>query len=283
MTPIYKSPAGEKIVMALYNTALEHWAVPFETLTIPTRHGSTFVIISGETASPALILLHGAGTNSAIWAGDVAEYVRRYRVYAIDLLGEAGKSAANRPAWDGPAYAEWLDDVLQALVLSKVTIIGISQGAWTALKFAIYKPECVDKLVLLCPGGIVPDRLSFIFRTILLSLLGQWGTRQIVRMIFARQPIPEGVEEITTLVTRNFKPRLGVLPIFSDDELCRLSMPVLVLGGDEDVLRNNEKIAARLRILLPDLSVTIIPGAGHALLNTLPHILPFLTKSDGSE
>ena len=162
---IYKSPAGEKAVMALYDNVLaDYWPAPYKALNIPTRHGDTFVIANGEESAPALVLLHGAGSNSAIWAGDVAVYSRQHRVYAVDLLGEPGKSASNRPAWDSPAYAEWLEDVFDALKLERAALLGVSQGGWTALKFATYQPERVAKLVLLCPGGIVPDRTSFYIR-----------------------------------------------------------------------------------------------------------------------
>lgn len=97
-----------------------------------------------------------------MWAGDVAAYSRQYRVYAVDLPGEPGKSAPNRPAWDGPAYAEWLEDVLDALKIEKATLLGLSQGGWAALKFAVYQPQRVEKLVLLNPAGIAPDKLSFV-------------------------------------------------------------------------------------------------------------------------
>lgn len=273
---IYKSPAGERVVADLYDRALENWPIPFETRYISTRYGDTFVIAGGAGTAPTLVLLHGAGTNSAIWAGDVAAYSRYYRVYAVDLLGEPGKSAPNRPAWDSPAYAEWLEDVFDALEIERATILGISQGGWTALKFATYQPERVQKLVLMCPGGVAPDRLSFLIRVVPLSLLGEWGTRRIVRMLYGSQPIPDGVEEITTLVTRHFKARMGVLPIFSDAELQRLTMPTLVLGGAQDALRDMDKIGARLQELLPHAQVTILPEGGHALLNTTEHVLSFL-------
>ena len=73
---IYKSPAGEQAVMALYDSWLARWPAPYTTLTEPTRHGSTFVIASGAEAAPPLVLIHGAGTNSTMWAGDVADYSR---------------------------------------------------------------------------------------------------------------------------------------------------------------------------------------------------------------
>jgi pimeloyl-ACP methyl ester carboxylesterase len=278
--PIYKTPAGEQAVMALYDSALERWAVPYETRMIPTRHGETFVIICGDEAAPPLVLLHGAGSNSAIWAADVAVYGPHFRVYALDLPGEPGKSAPNRPPWDSPAYAEWLEDSLDALGIGTATLAGISQGAWTALKFAVANPQRVDKLVLMTPGGVVPDRLSFGLRAVAYSLLGQWGLRRLIRLTFGGQPIPDGVEDIMTIIMSHFKPRFGVLPLFSDAELQRLTMPTFLLGGEQDALRDLDQIAARLETLLPDLSVTILPEAGHALLDTPGHVLAFLAEGE---
>ena len=104
---IYKSPAGERAVMGLYDSVLSKWPVPYQTRRVLTRHGDTFVLGCGEkTEVPPLVLLHGAASNSAIWMADVAEYSRQGRVYAVDLLGEPGKSAPNRPAWDSPAFGD---------------------------------------------------------------------------------------------------------------------------------------------------------------------------------
>lgn len=273
---IYKSAAGEQAVMAFYDATLARWPVPYEALTVPTRHGATFAIACGESAAPPLALLHGAGTNSLMWGGDVPVYARRYRVVAIDLIGEPGKSDPNRPAWDSPAYAEWLEDVFDSLHIDRAAIAGLSQGGWTALKFATSCPERVSKLVLMTPGGIIPDRTSFIVRALLLSLLGTWGNQAMLRLLFADQPVPEGTAAVMALLNRHFKPRLGVLPIFSDEELRCLTMPTLLLGGAKDALRDLDAIAARLRALLPALTVRIIPGAGHALIGTAGYVESFL-------
>jgi pimeloyl-ACP methyl ester carboxylesterase len=265
--------------MALYDSWLARWPAPYTTLTVPTRHGSTFVIASGAEAAPPLVLIHGAGTNSTMWAGDVADYSRHYRVLAVDLVGEPGKSAPNRPSWHGPAYAEWLEDVLNALQLEAVTIIGLSQGAWTALKFAVSHPARVKALVLLSPGGIVPDRLSFVVRALPLMLLGRWGGKRINRMVLAGQPVPAEVEEALMVLMTHFKTRIGVLPIFSDTELRRLTMPVQLVMGAQDALRDAQKITARMQQLVPHLAATLVPEAGHALVNARTYILPFLAAS----
>ncbi len=279
-TSVYRTPTGEKAVMAFYDSILKRWPLPFETVNIATRHGNTFIIASGRQSSPPLVLLHGAGTNSAVWARDVVAYSRYYRTYAVDLLGEAGKSASNRPSWNSPAYAEWLDDVLNALKVERAILIGMSQGAWVALKYTISKPDSVEKLVLICPGGVIPDRVSFVFRAFCYSLSGRWGVKRMVQMLYADQRVPESVEEMTAVLLSNFRVRVGILPIYSDEELQRLTMPTLLLGGTKDALRDIEKIAARLHTFVPQLDVEILPGAGHAVLNTAEHILSFLSPEE---
>lgn len=68
-----------------------------------------------------------------------------------------------------------------------------------------------------------------------------------------------------------------MLPIFSDEALRLLTMPTLLLGGTKDIMRDLDKIAARMRDLLPNnLTVSIIPGGGHALINTSGRVLEFL-------
>jgi len=277
---VFKSPAGEKAVLAWYDEVLAYWPVPHEMLNIPTRHGNTFVIVSGKELAPPLVLLHGAGTNSAMWAGEVAAYSRLYRVYAVDLLGEPGKSAPNRFSWNGPAYAEWLEDVLDRLKIEKACLLGLSQGAWTAIKFAIHQPERLEKLVLLSPAGIVPDNFRFVIKAIPLSLMGHWGIKHINRLLFANQPIPKEVEEANILIMSHFKTRVGVIPLVTEAELRRLTMPVLLLMGALDALRDGKRISERMRTILPHLTTVTIPEAGHALTETTTHVLPFLETSD---
>jgi pimeloyl-ACP methyl ester carboxylesterase len=274
---IFKSPAGEAVVMGIYDEALARWPVPYEAQTIPTRHGDTYVINSGKPDSPALVLLHGAGTNSAIWGGDVAIYSQQYRVYAVDLLGEAGRSAQNRPDWHSLAYAEWLADVFDTLQINQAVLLGISQGGWTAIRFATIQPERVSQLVLLCPGGVVSTRASFMLKAIPMSFTGGWGARRITRMLYGDQPLTPEVEDIVVQVTKSFKPRIGAEYIFTDEELARLTMPVLLMGGTKDVIFNNNQTANRLSGILPALTVQIIPGAGHALVGTANQVMAFLT------
>jgi pimeloyl-ACP methyl ester carboxylesterase len=246
--------------MALYDAALTRWPVPHSTLSLPTRHGSTFVVASGAESAPPLLLLHGAGTNSAMWAGDVSDYSRHYRVLAVDLLGEAGRSAHNRPSWNGPAYAEWLDDVLTALGVEAASVVGLSQGGWTALKFAVWKPQRVKALVLLSPGGITRDKLSFVVRALPLMPLGRRGMKCINRLRWAdrlflprskrrsprRRPLQDAPRRAADLHRRR---------VATTDDA---GVPLMVRA----TFSRCWKITARMRKLVPNLTATILPEAG---------------------
>lgn len=274
---IYKSPAGEREIMALYDVALARWPVAHEIFNLPTRHGKTFIIASGEMSAPPLVLLHGAASNAVSWVGDVAVYSSHFRVYAVDIPGDPGKSAQNRLAWDGPGYAEWLEDVLDGLKIQKTALLGLSQGGWLALKFATYCPERVDKMVLLTPGGVMPTRLSFILKAVFFSMFGRRGAEKLNRIVFGKQPIhPEAVKFMNAIMT-HFKARIDKEYLFSDDELKRLDMPILLLGGTEDVIRSMGEVVARMEKFAPKVEATLIPHMGHVLINMIERIIPFLT------
>src|SRR5690606_15033670 len=92
VTGIYTSQAGARAVEETYRRLLAGWPVPAEHLRVPTREGETFVVASGPPDAPPLVLLHGSGSNASMWAPDVAAWSERFRVYAVDVIGEPGRS-----------------------------------------------------------------------------------------------------------------------------------------------------------------------------------------------
>jgi pimeloyl-ACP methyl ester carboxylesterase len=108
------------------------------------------------------VLLHGSGSNSAEWTGRIAELAGRFRVYAIDIIGEPGLSAPARPPLGSDRYARWLDSVLDAMGLGRVPIMAISLGGWLALDYATRRPDRVERLALSCPSGIGRQRKGFL-------------------------------------------------------------------------------------------------------------------------
>jgi pimeloyl-ACP methyl ester carboxylesterase len=274
--PFYKSEEGQQAVISFYEDLLRRWPVQREGMTIPTEYGDTFIIACGAPDAPPVLLLHGSTSNSATWGGDVEALSRHFRVYAVDIPGEPGKSAPNRMSWDEDTPIEWLGQVLDALGITKVSLVGMSLGAWLALRFAAAHPDQIERLILICPGGIAPARVSFIFRAIALSFLGRRGTERINQIMLPDRRVPPELNDFSWLLTHHFKMRTDTMPIVSDQELQSLSMPTLVLMGGEDALLDTNKTIARLREQAPNLTAEVFPEEGHAVIGKTDRILSFL-------
>ena len=89
---LFKTPEGEAMCMRAYEDALAHWRVPYEELDPTTRFGSTHVIVSGPKGEKSLILLHGQDSSSTSWIYNITDLSQAFRVYAVDTIGDMGKS-----------------------------------------------------------------------------------------------------------------------------------------------------------------------------------------------
>ena len=241
MKRIYRTPEGERLVRERYLMFLKYWPVPHQEMRIPTSQGETFVIASGEEGAPPLLLLHGGAANNAMWMGDVRTFASRFRVYAVDLIGEPGLSAPSRPPLASDAYAVWLDEVLRGLSVDRAALAGVSLGGWLALDYAIRRPERVERLAVLGPGGIGRQKVGIVFATLVLRLCGGWGKRKLRERILGRWPAdpPPAVKaflDFVTLIYLHFRPRMVKLPVFSNEALRRLTIPVLAIVGGRDAL-----------------------------------------------
>jgi pimeloyl-ACP methyl ester carboxylesterase len=281
MKHLYRTERGARLIENQYREFLKFWPVANRRLRIPTRLGETFGISCGADNAPALLLLHGGGSNSAIWMGDATAWARHFRVYAIDLIGEPGLSAPSRPPLHSDAYALWLDDILQALALDSVAIVGVSFGGWVALDYASRRPSRVNRLVLLAPGGVGRQRRSFIFKILPLLMLGNWGRRKALRIAIGAPPAnpPPGYRKFLdymTLVQQQFRARMELLPIHSDAALKTLKMPVLTIVGGNDAILDSAETKKRMELNIPHAHVRYLPELGHGILGERAAILEFL-------
>jgi hypothetical protein len=165
---------------------------------------------------------------------------------------------------------------LRAVSTWRISCVSTSSRRWTALRFATTHPDCISRLVVLAPSGIAPTRPSFILKAIALSMFRRWGAERINRIVFGKQTIhPEAVRFMDAIMTY-FKARKGKEYLFSDEELQRLDMPTLLIGGTDDALIPMETVVPRMQKCVPQLQYLLIPGMGHALINLSAQIIPFL-------
>ena len=282
MKAIYKSIEGERLVLERYRAFLKYWPVPNRQVRVPTSQGETFVIVSGAEDAPALLLLHGGMANSAMWMGEVTAFARFFRVYSIDMIGEPGLSAPARPALASDAYARWLDDVLDHLAVARASMLGISLGGWLALDYAIRRPQRVERVAVLCPGGIGRQKVGIVFATLLSRLFGERGKRRLIERILGRPPADpspplKAFMDFVELIQRHFRPRMVRLH-FPDNALRSLNLPLLAIVGARDVLLDSAQTKRRLEALVTGAQVVYLPEAGHMIAGQTARVLAFMTS-----
>ena len=271
---VFKTEAGRDKVRAYYNNVLSRF--PFGQQYVETGYGKTFLLTAGRQENPPVLLLHGSGSNSAFWFPEIMTLSAQYRVYAVDIPGEAGNSEEYRPDLDTDAFARWMKDVLNALELTRAAFIGNSLGGWMALKFAAAYPERVLTLALIAPAGLAPIRSQFLLEAAQARQADR--TVKVTRDILGEQAIPKEVLDFMNLIAQNYNP-IQELPLFSNEELRRLRMPVLWLDGEDDAIIDAQGSAQRLKSLAPAAQIHLLPGTGHVVFNAIDYILPFLAKA----
>lgn len=276
MSTIYKSAAGERALVEAYADILARWPQPRQQLRLQTRHGDTAVIASGPEDAPPLILLHGAGSNSLTWMGDAEVWARTFRVYAVDIIGEPGASAPVRLPYATGDYADWLDDVLAGLGVERACFVGLSLGGWLSLDYALRRPERVERLILMCPGGIGRTKPGFMLKAGPLLALGGWGRRRLLKLIAGDYASGE-VGAYLDLIFTHFKPRRDALPFVSDESLAALRTPTLTILGARDELIDSADTARRLA-KAPAVEVVMLPEAGHVIAEQAERVLRFLGR-----
>jgi pimeloyl-ACP methyl ester carboxylesterase len=203
-------------------------------------------------------------------------------MYCVDVIGEPGLSAPSRPPLDASTYASWLKEVLDDLGLAHASMIGVSLGGWLALAFATAEPTRVNRLVLVSTSGIGRARLSFVIRALTLMLMGNWGRRKALKLAVGpirSKPDATALEigRLAALIGAHFKHRRERVPIFTDEALRRLTMPVLAIAGAQDALLDSKGTKRRLKAQVAQSSVRLLPGVGHVVRGEAAAISAFLS------
>ncbi|NIF55712.1 MULTISPECIES: alpha/beta hydrolase [Burkholderiaceae] len=93
-----------------------------------------------------LVLIHGVGMNSSIWAPQIAEFEQDHTVIALDFLGHGGSSMPREDATLDD-YVEQTARLLHTLGIERATVVGHSMGALIAIGLAGRHPERVGRLI----------------------------------------------------------------------------------------------------------------------------------------
>ncbi|MEU6675597.1 alpha/beta fold hydrolase [Streptomyces sp. NPDC046925] len=256
-----------------YDKVLAKWPEGTEHRTVSTPFGDTYAAVCGPVGAPPLVLLPGGGATAGSWFANVAKWARKRRVYAVDLIGEAGRSApdASRPIRTVADLTGWLDALLDGLGAEEpVDLCGHSYGAWIALHYALHAPHRVRRLVLVdptqCFAGFRPNYLLHALPMLLRPSARR--TRAFLTWETGGVPLdPDWLRlQEHTADFPTVKPVTGPRP--APDALRALRLPVLVLLAGRGRAHDAGKVAARAADLLPAVRTAVLRDVGH---HGLPH------------
>lgn len=265
---IYKSPEIEKKLMAIYDARLKQWPVPYESIYIDTSYGRVHTIVSGPEKAPSVILLHASGLSAWSWLYNVGDLARYFRTYAIDTIGDAGKSRLNDPdiyPKDGYSLSKFYGEIADKFEIESSYVVGASQGGFIGTNFALFSPDRVKKLVLLGPMGYAGTGRTVI-RIVLATII---PLKRIQDSTFhwafgEDEGVQLAVQEWFQTVMTGVFPKQARPRTFSTEQLQNLQLPVLLVLGQRDGLVGNPERAKKVAQGISDVR-TVVVNTGHAI------------------
>jgi pimeloyl-ACP methyl ester carboxylesterase len=264
----FRTDEAQAKFYAAYDRAFDRlWPRPYETLDVATGFGATRVYRQGRTDGEPIVLLAGSFGNASMWYRHVGVLGERHPVYALDTLGDAGRSIQRAPIRDGDDGAAWLREVLDGLGVPRAHLVGCSYGGWLAMHHAIHAPARTASLCLLDPAGFAKPGVRF-YGWLLASALAGLAPERIRRQagrLLANGTL--GETELLRLVRPAVAYVRGLPPerVLTDGQLRAVTAPALLLLGARSSLHDPRAVQARAHALMPDVHSEIFAGAGHAL------------------
>jgi pimeloyl-ACP methyl ester carboxylesterase len=118
--------------------------------TLDTRGACLSTLEAGT--GPPVVALHGLGGTKGSFLPTVAALAPSFRVIAVDLPGFGDSDKPIGAAYDARFFARAVIDLLDALQLDRVHLIGNSLGGRVALEAGLRYPDRVGSLALLAPS-----------------------------------------------------------------------------------------------------------------------------------
>ena len=159
MKNIYKSEKAKLEILSLYEQKAKSLDFPFQEKDIETTFGRTRVLISGNEKGKDLVLFHGIHAGSPLTLESIKNLQKDFKIYAIDTIGQATKSAETTINIKDDSFARWADEVLEQLQINKADFIGISYGAYILQKLITHKPNRVNNCIFVVPSGLANGNL----------------------------------------------------------------------------------------------------------------------------
>ncbi|MER5883723.1 alpha/beta hydrolase [Streptomyces sp. NPDC001941] len=254
-----------------YDELRARWPESTKDLDVPTPYGPTRVHAYGPVDGTPLVLLPGGSATGLVWYANARALGAHHRMYAVDLLGDAGRTERRgRPLRSAADLTAWLDALLDGLGLAGAHVCGHSYGAWLATAYAVHAPQRVDRLALVDPTQVFTGfRPGYLLRA-LPTLIRPDEARARAFLAWETSGVPLDEGWMRLYASASAVPGRKVIA-GGRPGAAGLRMPVLALFAGRSRAHHVGRAVARARRVLPHAEVAVIDPATH---HSLPHAAP---------
>lgn len=227
-----------------------------------------------------IVWIHGLGIDHRVWGLQMPLFTQHFRCLTFDNR-DAGRSDRSPGSYTIKTMADDVIGLMDVLAIEKARIVGLSMGGAIAQELAIVYPDRITRLVLVSTYTSADRRGADVLNSFAL-MRARFSREEYARAtspwVFTyRDYLTPGLVDLATarfmedpyflpadVYTRQVE---AVLSHFSEDRLCRITTPTLIVAGDDDLL-TPLRFARTLHEHIPGATLTVIQGGGHALLLT---------------
>ncbi|MGF6772096.1 pimeloyl-ACP methyl ester carboxylesterase [Paraburkholderia sp. GAS199] len=261
------------------------------------QSGSKFVKIMGtevhyvdEGHGDTIVMIHGFASSLHTWNRVADELKRSYRVIRLDLppfgvTGPLRSSSGEIETMNLPTYRRFIDTFMQALGVTRATLIGNSLGGLISWDYAVRHRDAVERLVLIDSAGF-PMKLPIyigLFNSALVRMSSPWWLPEAIIKSAVRNVYgdPRKIDAVTLRRYVEFfhgegtREAIGkMVPTLDFTEvdtnvLKTLSVPSMVLWGAKDRWIPTAH-AAEFASRIPGATSVMYPGLGHIPMEEAP-------------
>lgn len=245
--------------------------------TISTKYETANIHYLQQGVGEDIILIHSVGQSLYTFRELINKLSGNFRVTALDLVGFGYSDKPYYFDYTMDEMADFIDRFMTELGINTANFYGFSMGAGYVVNFARRYPERVERIVLMCPGGITPE-MPLSVRMLQSKLFGGLASR-LYNYKSLQKMLTECFFDLTCLtddlLTEYYRPASmpdcrrvvhTCIQNFDDEALLNslrdVGAETLLLWGNEDKWHPTE-MADIFRNVLPNVTYNVVRNAGH--------------------
>ena len=269
MRTIYKSTAGKKKIIELYDEQLNRLNVSYKDVYIQTSFGTTHIIETGSLEKEPLLVFHGGNATTAYNLLACDFLLNDFHIYAVDTIGHPGKSAETCLSAFGYKYGRWAGEIIDKLGFESMDLFGGSFGAGIIAKTMCEVPDKVRRVVLYVPSGI-KNAPSIKSVSMMLPMIMYWITKKdkwlkkcILPMAISEENITDDIYQTAKLSIDYAKVKTAMPSNVDEKRMKKCKAPTLVMAAEKDCLFPGEGVIERAERIIPNCQTYLLKDRGH--------------------